>query len=296
MNYYEHHIGDYDTATSHLSAVEDGIYCRLIRKYYSTEKPLPADLKQLQRLVRARSREEKNAVEAVLEEFFYLADDGWHNERCDEDIEKYLSGEPERELKKANESNRIKRHREERSALFSMLTAAGQHAPWNIGITELRALVKRYCGDPATAEQQQPATAPVTPATATQTPIPNTQTPIPNINTLDDSSESPPKAKRKTRIPDDFGLTPEREAAARAYWSTKNRADLDPVDEMAKFIAHHRGKGETYLDWDCVWQTWYSNAIKFNRPSLAVIPGKQNRHANFEQIDYTAGVNPDGSF
>lgn len=26
MNYYEHHIGDYDQATAHLTACEDGIY------------------------------------------------------------------------------------------------------------------------------------------------------------------------------------------------------------------------------------------------------------------------------
>jgi uncharacterized protein YdaU (DUF1376 family) len=38
MNYYEHHIGDYAEATSHLTFVEDAAYSRLIRKYYSTEK------------------------------------------------------------------------------------------------------------------------------------------------------------------------------------------------------------------------------------------------------------------
>lgn len=90
MNYYEHHIGDYDQATSHLTACEDGIYSRLIRRYYATRKPLPEDLAAVQRLVRARSKEEKKAVGDMLAEFFNIQADGWHQSRCDEDIARYL--------------------------------------------------------------------------------------------------------------------------------------------------------------------------------------------------------------
>jgi uncharacterized protein YdaU (DUF1376 family) len=89
VNYYEHHIGDFDQATAHLTACEDGIYSRLLRKCYSTEKPLPSDLPALQRLVRARTREEKAAVQAMLNEFFELQEDGWHQKRCDEEIVRY---------------------------------------------------------------------------------------------------------------------------------------------------------------------------------------------------------------
>lgn len=89
MNYYEHHLGDYAEATAHLSFIEDAAYSRLIRKYYAMERPLPADLKAVQRLVGARSDEEREAISAVLEEFFTLQDDGWHNHRCDEEIGKF---------------------------------------------------------------------------------------------------------------------------------------------------------------------------------------------------------------
>lgn len=89
MHYYEHHLGDYAEATSHLSFVEDAAYSRCIRKYYSIEAALPADIKAVQRLVGARSKEEKDAVEAVLKEFFTLGPDGWHNARCDEEIARY---------------------------------------------------------------------------------------------------------------------------------------------------------------------------------------------------------------
>lgn len=89
INYYEHHIGDYAQATAHLSFIEDAAYSRLIRKYYAEEKPLPADLKAVQRLVGARTKEERQAVSDILDEFFELEDDGWHNKRCDAEITRY---------------------------------------------------------------------------------------------------------------------------------------------------------------------------------------------------------------
>jgi uncharacterized protein YdaU (DUF1376 family) len=89
MNYYEHHIGDYAEATAHLTFIEDATYSRLIRKYYATEKPLPADVKIVQRLINARFKEEKNAVVSVLNEFFNLTDDGWRQERCDHEIARF---------------------------------------------------------------------------------------------------------------------------------------------------------------------------------------------------------------
>ena len=89
MNFYSHHINDYAEATAHLTFVEDAAYSRLIRKYYSNEKPLPADIKAVQRLICARTDEEKEAVETILNEFFTLEHDGWHNARCDEEIAAY---------------------------------------------------------------------------------------------------------------------------------------------------------------------------------------------------------------
>jgi uncharacterized protein YdaU (DUF1376 family) len=176
VNYYEHHIGDYAQATGHLSMLEDAAYSRMIRWYYAKERPLPPDVKAVCRLVRATTRHEVEAVRAVLAEFFELREDGYHQVRCDEEIAKFAAGGPEREAKAANETNRLRRHREERAALFKALTDAGQHAPWNIGINELRELVKR-CGPPL------PATAPATLATATQTPDTRHQTPeaIPSV-------------------------------------------------------------------------------------------------------------------
>lgn len=186
MNYYEHHIRDYDAATSHLTWEEDLAYTRLLRWYYRKEQPIPADVSEACRLVRATTKPQKLAVARVLQEFFVLEGDGWHQEKCDEAIAKFLAGEPEREVKKANEDNRLKKHRDERAKLFKALTDAGGHAPWNIGIAELRALVERLSSVPAmppvTPNKPLPETAPATPATATQSPSTIPQTPV--VNTI----------------------------------------------------------------------------------------------------------------
>jgi len=89
MNYYQHHIGDYLVEAAHLSFVEDAAYSRLIRLYYGREQPFPADVVKVIRLSGARSKAEKAAVQTVLQEFFLLQEDGWHNQRLDEDIERY---------------------------------------------------------------------------------------------------------------------------------------------------------------------------------------------------------------
>lgn len=88
MIYYPHHIGDYMTSTAHLTILEDGAYRRLLDFYYSREAPIPIDLVQICRLIRARSREERRAVETILNEFFALTDAGWMHARCEEEIKK----------------------------------------------------------------------------------------------------------------------------------------------------------------------------------------------------------------
>jgi uncharacterized protein YdaU (DUF1376 family) len=89
MRHFAHNIGDYAAATAHLTFIEDAAYHRLLRRYYQDEKPLPVDPADCQRLVGARSKEEKAAVRAVLQEFFRLDDDGWHQSRADREIGTY---------------------------------------------------------------------------------------------------------------------------------------------------------------------------------------------------------------
>lgn len=88
VNYYPHHIGDYLRDTSHLTALEDGTYRRMLDVYYASEKPLPLETHWVCRLVRARTTEEQDAVSEILRQYFEKREDGWHNKRADSEIKK----------------------------------------------------------------------------------------------------------------------------------------------------------------------------------------------------------------
>lgn len=83
------HIGDWWKSTVHLSDAERGIYLSLLLRYYDTEQPLPADRAAVYRLACARNADAMLAVDSIIDEFFVLQDDGWHNKRADEEIAEY---------------------------------------------------------------------------------------------------------------------------------------------------------------------------------------------------------------
>ena len=89
MNYYARHLGDYAKDTAHLSMIEHGAYSLLLDRYYATEQGIPED--QVYRVTRARSKEEKQAVDVVLDEFFKLVDGVWTNRRAEDEITKAQS-------------------------------------------------------------------------------------------------------------------------------------------------------------------------------------------------------------
>lgn len=89
MNYYSHHIGDFDRATRHLSRIERSVYRDLLDTYYDTEQPLTLDRAALCRKILARSNEEATAVEQALNEFFIETPTGWYHQRCEEELEAY---------------------------------------------------------------------------------------------------------------------------------------------------------------------------------------------------------------
>ena len=89
MKYYQHNLGDYASATKHLSLLEHGVYRQLLDLYYGTEVPLPPDLDKVCRLIGAYGTAQRKAVEQVLNEFFEKNSSGWNNKRADAEIEKY---------------------------------------------------------------------------------------------------------------------------------------------------------------------------------------------------------------
>lgn len=87
MNYYERHIGDYLKDTAHLSLLEHGIYTRLLDVYYTREGAIPES--EAARLIGARSKDEREALKAVLSEFFKLVDGACVQDRADREIARF---------------------------------------------------------------------------------------------------------------------------------------------------------------------------------------------------------------
>jgi len=87
MHYYQHHIGDFIKATARLSDAQTMAYLRLIWMYYDSEKPLKPDTKVLAFQIGSSVEE----TELLLESFFWLAENGWHHTRCDQEIAEYRS-------------------------------------------------------------------------------------------------------------------------------------------------------------------------------------------------------------
>lgn len=81
---------------------------------------------------------------------------------------------------------------------------------------------------------------------------------------------SPPKGDkaRRTGLPEGF---PDLscQVSAERYWRDRGRTDLDFHTEAEKFRASAKAHGRKYIDWPAAWQTWYANAVSFNKPQAA---------------------------
>lgn len=116
MHYYKRHIGDYTKKTAHLSPLEHGVYNLIIDAYYDRETaPTVTDAV---RWARARTKEEKEAVLGVLDEFFTLTTEGrYEQQRIEDELAEYrkkadknkavgkLGGRPKKNPQETQETN-----------------------------------------------------------------------------------------------------------------------------------------------------------------------------------------------
>ena len=160
MNYYEHHIGDYAAATSHLSWDEDMAYTRLLRAYYHHERGIPVG--QQYRLARASTAAQRKAVDAVLEEFFTLMDGLHTQKRADSEILKFNEKQPERVAKKVNDRERQRRSRERRAKLFEELRRHDVVPAFDTPLAELELLLSRVTTRDASPDVTRDMSHPVT--------------------------------------------------------------------------------------------------------------------------------------
>jgi uncharacterized protein YdaU (DUF1376 family) len=87
VNFFKLFIGDYQRDTAHMTIAEHGAYMLMLQHYYATEKPLPSG-KALHRMLRAQDKTERDAIDAVVAQFWLETDAGLVNERADKEIAK----------------------------------------------------------------------------------------------------------------------------------------------------------------------------------------------------------------
>lgn len=90
MKFFELHISDYQRKTPHLSLAEHGAYMMMLQIFYGSERPLPVERRLLYRMLRAESRVERAAVDAVVKEFWIESPEGLTNARAIDTLNEYL--------------------------------------------------------------------------------------------------------------------------------------------------------------------------------------------------------------
>lgn len=259
MHYYKFNIKDWTRDTAHLSVEEEGVYRRLLDHYYESEKPIPQETKPVIRRLRLAGHEE--AVGIVLGEFFTLEEDGFHHRRCDEEIAKYHS------KASASRSNGSRGGRPKKP---------GENPPG-------------YEGEPNHNLNQEPLTINQEPEDQKQC----------AANATPGQAEPKPDGrKRGTRLPDNWALSPEL-----AAWAKAERPELDErmvqamADSFRDFWISKTGKDATKLNWDATWRNWVRNQ-RIGGNQRASPGAGQSHHTDLDKIDHTEGLvrQPDGTY
>lgn len=236
MNYYERHLGDYAKDTAHLSMIEHGAYGLLLDRYYATDAGIPAV--QAHRLARARTDEERQAVDAVLEEFFVLIDGVWINHRAEEEIEK-----ASQRIKAAQENGK-KGGRPRKET---------QEKPDGFPLGSILETQTKAHHVPDTSELNPGGFSSALPAADDKPQRKTSGTP-----------------KRAVQLPDDF--TPDETAVALA---AEHGVSLSA--ELPKFRDYHAARGKPMKDWQAALRTWLRNAKQFARPASVPSKSEQQQ-------------------
>lgn len=236
MNYYEHHLGDYLRDTAHLSMLEDGAYRRLIDAYYIREAPLPAELRDVFRLVRAQSKHDREAVETVLREFFAETPEGWRHGRCEREIERFRS-----KSEKARASIRTRWEKAKAAKPDEQQSNNDRNTNVSGGGYE------RNSNDIHRA------------------PVPRHQTPDTTL-VAKLQGEAPQAARRGSRLPPDWEPGEPGMAFAAQQGLTNGRATAE-LAKFRDFWTAKTGADATKADWQATWRNWVRRAVETQPPS-----------------------------
>ena len=255
MNYYERHLGDYAKDTAHLTMLEHGAYGLLLDRYYGTEAGIPAD--QAHRIARARTKEEKAAVDVVLAEFFTLAGGIWINRRAEEEIAKA----------------HVKIHAAQENG-----KKGGR--PKKVKLGSENETQEKPSGFPAGSENETQEKAHQTPDTSY------------SVSTDVDTAGEPAKITDPDEIIFGYGVpmltnagTAEKQARSFLGGRRKQHGDSALIDKLRECL---KAKPLQPLE-------WLAAALP-PKPAKGAGPPGKSRHSGFDLIDYKAGIGADGSF
>lgn len=100
-------------------------------------------------------------------------------------------------------------------------------------------------------------------------------------------SDEGAKPRASKRCPADFQVTKELRE-----WAEAECPGVDLMRETASFRDYTFAKA--YSDWPATWRNWIRRSFGHTAQARAS-PRKPSKHTGFEQMDYTAGVNADGT-
>lgn len=249
MNYYPHHIGDFDRATRHLTRTERSIYRDLLEVYYDTEVPLTLDQAALCRKVIARSSDEVDAVRAVLSEFFHETPSGWYHDRCEQELESY---------RKTNTQK----------SAAGKASAAAKAARREQAINAVKTPVQHTFN--GTSTNQEPRTK-----NQNQEPEPEPQ----KSTTSEKTEGSKSKTATGSRLPADW-----KPNHADIEYCKTERPDLLPSKVAQNFYDYwiaKPGKEGRKLDWSATWRSW----VRKESASTAGRPASQPMRGGQQDLD-----------
>lgn len=229
MNHYPHHIGDYLKKTIGLTMRQDGAYRRMLDLYYGDEKPLPLDRVDLFGSLRCRDRADQGAVEHCLRKYFVEREDGFHHDRCDEEIAKYREKSAKASASASARWDQTESDRNANALPENMRTHSVGNAKAMLAINQ----------EPRTKNQE-----------------------------VQEPGAAAPKSRPKngvhslgTRLPDDWRLPEEWKA-----WALEIRPDWTPQGVVRESISFRdywiaaSGSKAVKRNWLATWRTWIRRA------------------------------------
>lgn len=303
MHYYQFNPSDFKAKTRHLTHLERAFYRELIDLYYETEKPITGDLPKLERLLLAKTDDEKQALLSVLDEFFVFKNDAYHDFEITAKIRAYKWADKKRNAQgtqngtpsgtqaeqngtqNGTDKERKQRHKNKVNYLRALLSDHNIQTPANSSITLLTDLCNEHKiaidWDMVERQAEQNGTQNGTQAEQNGTPknerITNNHKPITNNQEPNINKESASASKKFTK--------PSFEQVRDYFTELKHN---NPSEQASIFLDFYDSNGwkvgrNPMKDWQATVRNW------IKRDGL----GQQNKQENYNATHQrTPKINP----